>query len=153
MNAAFATHYILRKVDNDHIWSALLQGGTTHYAGAPTVQIGIVNHARAKRLPRTIRVAVAASAPTSALLSRMEELNLLPVHVSASRRLLRASDSIRQQEAKLAQVYGLTESYGPVSRREFVGCGNPKNASATLSRPFFPAPRVSTQILGRAANR
>ncbi|PWN41955.1 acetyl-CoA synthetase-like protein [Ceraceosorus guamensis] len=94
VNAAFAAHYILRKVDNDQIWSALLQGGTTHYAGAPTVQIGIVNHGRAERLPRTIRVAVAASAPTSALLSQMEKLNLLPVH-----------------------VYGLTESYGPVSRR------------------------------------
>ncbi|CAD6982432.1 unnamed protein product, partial [Tilletia controversa] len=94
VNAAVATHYILRKVDNAAIWTALNDGGITHYAGAPTVQIGIVNHATAKRLPNKVRVLVAASAPTAQLLGQMEALNLEPVH-----------------------VYGLTETYGPAVRR------------------------------------
>ncbi|KAL9933409.1 hypothetical protein V8E36_007585 [Tilletia maclaganii] len=94
VNAAVATHYVLRKVDNAAIWTALHHGGITHYAGAPTVQIGIVNHEAAKRLPRTVRVLVAASAPTAQLLGQMEALNLEPVH-----------------------VYGLTETYGPAVRR------------------------------------
>ncbi|CAD7067367.1 unnamed protein product [Tilletia caries] len=76
------------------IWTALNDGGITHYAGAPTVQIGIVNHATAKRLPNKVRVLVAASAPTAQLLGQMEALNLEPVH-----------------------VYGLTETYGPAVRR------------------------------------
>ncbi|KAE8213253.1 hypothetical protein CF327_g3201 [Tilletia walkeri] len=94
VNAAIATHYILRKVDNAAIWTALTDGGITHYAGAPTVQIGIVNHPTAKRLPQKVRVLVAASAPTAQLLGQMEALNLEPVH-----------------------VYGLTETYGPSVRR------------------------------------
>ncbi|CAD6933966.1 unnamed protein product [Tilletia laevis] len=82
------------EVDNAAIWTALNDGGITHYAGAPTVQIGIVNHATAKRLPNKVRVLVAASAPTAQLLGQMEALNLEPVH-----------------------VYGLTETYGPAVRR------------------------------------
>ncbi|CAD6886286.1 unnamed protein product [Tilletia caries] len=89
-----SVYYILRKVDNAAIWTALNDGGITHYAGAPTVQIGIVNHATAKRLPNKVRVLVAASAPTAQLLGQMEALNLEPVH-----------------------VYGLTETYGPAVRR------------------------------------
>ena len=81
VTAAFATAYTMRKVDNDAIWDALLNAGVTHYAGAPTVQIGIVNHPKAKKLPRVVRVAVAASAPTAQLLGMMESLNLVPVHV------------------------------------------------------------------------
>lgn len=94
VNAAFGTHLIIRKVDNDLIWDCLKNRGVTHYSGAPTVQIGIVNHPKATRLPQKVRVAVAASAPTAALLARMESLNLEPVH-----------------------VYGLTETYGPITRR------------------------------------
>ncbi|KAK0524928.1 hypothetical protein OC835_005776 [Tilletia horrida] len=94
VNAAIATHYVLRKVDNAAIWKALTEGGITHYAGAPTVQIGIVNHPAAVKLPHKVRVLVAASAPTAQLLGQMEALNLEPVH-----------------------VYGLTETYGPAVRR------------------------------------
>ncbi|KAK0542650.1 hypothetical protein OC845_006517 [Tilletia horrida] len=86
--------YVLRKVDNAAIWKAFTEAGITHYAGAPTVQIGIVNHPSAKKLPQKVRVLVAASAPTAQLLGQMEALNLEPVH-----------------------VYGLTETYGPSVRR------------------------------------
>lgn len=90
----FATQHVLRKVDPEEIWTALKDHGVTHYCGAPTVQISLVNHPSRIKLPRQVRVAVAASAPTADLLGKMESLNLLPVH-----------------------VYGLTETYGPLTRR------------------------------------
>lgn len=91
---SFATQHVLRKVDPAQIWNALREHGVTHYCGAPTVQISLVNHPSRIKLPRPVRVAVAASAPTADLLGKMESLNLLPVH-----------------------VYGLTETYGPLTRR------------------------------------
>lgn len=90
----FATQHVLRRVDPEQIWQALREHGVTHYCGAPTVQISLVNHPSRVRLPRQVRVAVAASAPTADLLGKMEGLNLIPVH-----------------------VYGLTETYGPLTRR------------------------------------
>lgn len=94
VTAALGTHHLLRRVDYTRIWDALLHHGVSHYAGAPTVQVGIVSHPAAQRVPRTVSVAVAASAPSAPLLAQMERLNLAPVH-----------------------VYGLTESYGPTVRR------------------------------------
>lgn len=94
VTAALGTHYILRRVDNDQIWDALNHGGVTHYCGAPTVQIGLVNHPKAKRLEKGVKVAIAASAPTADLLAKLEALNFTCVH-----------------------VYGQTENYGPFSRR------------------------------------
>lgn len=91
---SFSTQLTLRKVDPARIWKSLREEGVTHYSGAPTVQISLVNHPGASRLPQEVKVAVAASAPTADLLRRMEELHLHPVH-----------------------VYGLTESYGPLVRR------------------------------------
>ncbi|WFD33545.1 cellulase [Malassezia cuniculi] len=94
VTSVMGTHYMLRRVDYSLIWDALISGGVTHYAGAPTVQLGVVHHPKAQRLDRVVRVSVAASAPTATLLEHMEHLNLVPVH-----------------------VYGLTESYGPTVRR------------------------------------
>lgn len=96
VTASLATHHTIRKVDNAVIWDALINHGVTHYCGAPTVQIGLVNHPNAKKLGHKVNVAVAASAPTANLLAKMEGLNLFPVH-----------------------VYGLTETYGPFTRRYF----------------------------------
>lgn len=81
VTATMGTHYLLRNVDYTKIWDALLHGGVTHYSGAPTVQMGVVHAQQARPLPRTVRVSVAASAPTAQLLSRMEALHLQPVHV------------------------------------------------------------------------
>ncbi|PWN31260.1 acetyl-CoA synthetase-like protein [Meira miltonrushii] len=94
VTAALGTHYIIRKVDNDLIWNALRDHGVTHYCAAPTVNIGLVNHPKAQRLPQTVRVAVAASAPTAELLQSLENLNVIPVH-----------------------CYGQTENYGPFVKR------------------------------------
>src|SRR5213595_3205895 len=62
----------------------------THYNGAPTVHIGVVNDARAHTLVRPVTVCVAGAPPSPTLLGRLKELGFRPVH-----------------------VYGLTETYGP----------------------------------------
>lgn len=92
--AAVGTQYVLRRVDNDMIWGALLRDGVTHFCAAPTVLIGLVNHQKAAKLDRAVKVCIAASAPTASLLGRLEELNFASVH-----------------------VWGMTETYGPVSKR------------------------------------
>jgi fatty-acyl-CoA synthase len=90
VTAMGGTHVCLRKVDPEKIWEALDTQGVTHYNGAPTVQIGVVNSPRAHRLARPVTVTVAGAPPSPTLLGKLQELNLRPVH-----------------------VYGLTETYGP----------------------------------------
>lgn len=96
ITAALATNHILRRVDPAQIWDAFHNHGVTHYCGAPTVQISLVNHEMARKVPRTVRAAIAASAPTADLLGKLEQLNIQPVH-----------------------VYGLTETLGPFTKRYF----------------------------------
>lgn len=90
VTAVAGTHYCLRRVDPAQIWELLDTEGITHYNGAPTVHIGIVNHPRAHRLERPVTVCVAGAPPSPTLLARLRALNFRPVH-----------------------VYGLTETYGP----------------------------------------
>jgi fatty-acyl-CoA synthase len=90
VTAMGGTHLCLRRVDPDAIWKLIDGEGVTHYCGAPTVQIGIVNHPGAHKLPQPVTVAVAGAPPSPTLLGKMRELGLRPVH-----------------------VYGLTETYGP----------------------------------------
>ncbi|HET9490575.1 MAG TPA: acyl--CoA ligase family protein [Methylomirabilota bacterium] len=90
VTAVAGTHFCLRRVDAGRVWELLDAEGITHYNGAPTVQIGIVNDPRAHRLARPVTVTVAGAPPSPTLLARLKELNLRPVH-----------------------VYGLTETYGP----------------------------------------
>jgi acyl-CoA synthetase (AMP-forming)/AMP-acid ligase II len=94
VTAALGTHQILRKVDNDQIWDAILNHGVSHYCAAPTVNIGIVNHPEAQKIPRPIRVAIAASAPTADLLAKLEGLGFVNRH-----------------------CWGMTETLGPTSLR------------------------------------
>ncbi|HXG16367.1 MAG TPA: acyl--CoA ligase family protein [Calidithermus sp.] len=90
VTAVAGTHYCLRRVDPEVVWALLDAEGITHYNGAPTVQISIVNHPRAHRLSRPVTVTVAGAPPSPTLLARLKELNFRPIH-----------------------VYGLTETYGP----------------------------------------
>ncbi|HMH49678.1 MAG TPA: acyl--CoA ligase family protein [Candidatus Acidoferrum sp.] len=90
VTAVGGTHVCLRRVEPGAIWDALDRQGVTHYNGAPTVQIGVVNHPKAHRLDRQVTVTVAGAPPSPTLLGKMKDLNLRPVH-----------------------VYGLTETYGP----------------------------------------
>lgn len=90
--AVAATNVCLRKVDPDQIWDLLENEGVTHYNGAPTVQISLVNHPKAKRIDRQVTVTVAGSPPSPTLIGQLRHLNFRPIH-----------------------VYGLTETYGPIS--------------------------------------
>ena len=90
VTAVAGTHVCLRRVEPGRIWDLFEAEGITHYCGAPTVQIGVVNDPKAHRLPRQITVTVAGAPPSPTLLGKLKELNFHPVH-----------------------VYGLTETYGP----------------------------------------
>ena len=93
VTAARGTHYCLRRVSYPDIWRLLTFESITHFNAAPTVCTLLCADPDATRLPRPARVTVAASPPTATLFEAMERLNLRPVH-----------------------VYGLTESYGPITR-------------------------------------
>ncbi|HTO13944.1 MAG TPA: acyl--CoA ligase family protein [Candidatus Binatia bacterium] len=90
VTAMSGTHVCLRRVDPSRIWDLIDAEGITHYCGAPTVQIGIVNDPKAHALARPVTCAVAGAPPSPTLLGRLKELGFRPVH-----------------------VYGLTETYGP----------------------------------------
>ncbi|KAF8832478.1 hypothetical protein HHX47_DHR1001552 [Lentinula edodes] len=65
---AFTTQITMRSVDYPLIWKHFLHSRVTHYCGAPTVQIGIVNDPAAKRPPQQIRAYIAGAAPTAHLI-------------------------------------------------------------------------------------
>jgi fatty-acyl-CoA synthase len=92
VTAVAARHVTMRTVDPALAWELIDGEGVTHYNGAPTVQLMILNHPRAHRLDRPVTAMVAAAPPSPTLFARMSELNLRVVH-----------------------VYGLTETYGPIT--------------------------------------
>jgi fatty-acyl-CoA synthase len=83
-------HVCLRKVDAARIWELLDSEGVTHYNGAPTVQISLLDHERAHPLDREVITTVSGSPPNAELFARLAETGIRPVH-----------------------VYGSTELYGP----------------------------------------
>jgi fatty-acyl-CoA synthase len=98
VTAVAGTHVCLRKVEPGRIWDLFDAEGVTHYSGAPAVHIGVVSSPRAHRLDRQVTAMVAAAPPSPTLLAQMRALNLRPVH-----------------------VYGLTETYGPITVCEWHG--------------------------------
>src|SRR5437764_11051157 len=92
VTAVAARHVALRAVEPELVWQLIDGEGVTHYNGAPTVQLMIINHPGVHRLERPVTAMVAAAPPSPTLLARMAELNLRIVH-----------------------VYGLTETYGPIT--------------------------------------
>jgi fatty-acyl-CoA synthase len=90
--AVGAKHVCLPRIDTKLIWKLLDEEGITQFNAAPTVLIMLANDPAAHRLPRKVRVCAGGAPPSPTLLSRMEELNIDPVH-----------------------LYGLTESYGPAT--------------------------------------
>jgi fatty-acyl-CoA synthase len=87
-----ATSVCLRKFEPARVWQLFDSEGVTHYCGAPTVQLALINAPQAHRLERPVTVLVAAAPPSPTLLSALRERNLHPIH-----------------------VYGLTETYGPIT--------------------------------------
>ena len=92
VTAVAARHVTMRAVDPERVWDLIDSEGVTHYNGAPTVQLMVINHPRAHRLDRPVTAMVAAAPPSPTLLARMSQLNFRIVH-----------------------VYGLTETYGPIT--------------------------------------
>ncbi len=92
VTAVAARHVTMRAVDPEAVWDLIDSEGVTHYNGAPTVQLMVINHPRAHCLARPVTAMVAAAPPSPTLLGRMSELNFRVVH-----------------------VYGLTETYGPIT--------------------------------------
>ncbi|KAK0481876.1 hypothetical protein IW261DRAFT_1472834 [Armillaria novae-zelandiae] len=78
---AFATQITLRTVNYPQIWNHFLNSKVTHYCGAPTVQIGIVNDPSARKLARPISAIIAGAAPTAHLLGALEKIGIKPIHV------------------------------------------------------------------------
>jgi fatty-acyl-CoA synthase len=92
VTAVAARHVTMRAVDPQLVWELIDGEGVTHFNGAPTVQLMIINHPGAHRLERPVTAMVAAAPPSPTLFARMSELNFRVVH-----------------------VYGLTETYGPTT--------------------------------------
>ena len=92
VTAVGGRHVTIRSVDPAVIWDLIDVEGVTNFNGAPTVQLMVLNHAKAHRVERQITVVVAAAPPSPTLFARMDELNFHVVH-----------------------VYGLTETYGPIT--------------------------------------
>jgi acyl-CoA synthetase (AMP-forming)/AMP-acid ligase II len=93
VTAVRGTHFCLRKIDYPLIWKLLKAKNITHFNAAPTVNTLLCGAKEAEKLDRPVRVTVAASPPTAHLFEQMTNLNLMPVH-----------------------VYGLTETYGPITK-------------------------------------
>ncbi len=92
VTAVGGRHVTIRTVDPNSIWDLVDAEGVTNFNGAPTVQLMVINHAKAHRVERQVTVVVAAAPPSPTLFARMDELNFRVVH-----------------------VYGLTETYGPIT--------------------------------------
>ncbi|RMF90654.1 MAG: long-chain-fatty-acid--CoA ligase [Nitrospinota bacterium] len=92
VTAIGGTHVCLRKFDPAAVFALIQQERVTHFCGAPTVLISLVNHPAAQgfRLDYPLRVVTAAAPPSPTILQKMEELG-----------------------AEVTHVYGLTETYGP----------------------------------------
>jgi acyl-CoA synthetase (AMP-forming)/AMP-acid ligase II len=97
VTAVRGTHYCLRKIDYREIWTLLKEESITHFNASPVVNKQLCAHPFAEALPDSVHVAVAGSSPTPRLFESMTKLNLQPVH-----------------------VYGLTETYGPVTKGYFM---------------------------------
>ena len=87
-----ARQVLLRKVDPPLVWRLVGEEGVTHFNGAPTVLIMLINDPSAPqgRLPRTLRIATGGAPPSPTLLAQWERIG-----------------------AEISHIYGLTETYGP----------------------------------------
>ncbi len=92
VTAVSGTHVCLRKPEPDMIWDLIRKESVTHFNGAPTIQVMLVNHPAASKLDHPVTVTIAGAPPSPTLLEKIKALNFMPVH-----------------------VYGLTETYGPIT--------------------------------------
>jgi acyl-CoA synthetase (AMP-forming)/AMP-acid ligase II len=92
VTAAGAKHVCLRKVDPPVVWELLEQEHVTHMCGAPTVLVMLGADPAAQKLAQPVRIATGGAPPPPAVIDRTEALGF-----------------------EITHVYGLTETYGPVT--------------------------------------
>jgi fatty-acyl-CoA synthase len=92
VTAAGATHVCLRRVEAVRIIDAIETGGVTHFCAAPTVLVSVCNAPGVRAFPRPITVTTAGAPPAPITIAQMEALG-----------------------AHIDHVYGLTETYGPIT--------------------------------------
>jgi fatty-acyl-CoA synthase len=92
VTAAAGTHVCLRGVDPPLVWELLERERVTHMCGAPTVLVMLGADPAARTLGQPVRFATGGAPPPPAVIDRSQALGFDIVH-----------------------VYGLTETYGPVT--------------------------------------
>ncbi len=92
VTGAGGTHVCLRRVEPPLVWQLVREEGVTHFNGAPTVLIMLINDPNAPtgRIEQTIRIATGGAPPSPTLLGQWEAIGAVITH-----------------------LYGLTETYGP----------------------------------------
>ena len=92
VTAVGGAHVCLRKADPENIWNLILQERISHFCGAPTILVSMLNHpeARGVDLGGKVRVVTAGAPPSPTLLGQVETVGIEVIH-----------------------QYGLTETYGP----------------------------------------
>ena len=92
VTAAGATHVCLRRVDPKKILALIDAEKVTHACGAPTVWTMLANDPDAKPFSHRIHITTAGAPPSPTIIKQMESLG-----------------------ATMTHVYGLTETYGPIT--------------------------------------
>jgi fatty-acyl-CoA synthase len=92
VTGAGGRHACLRRLEPPLVWKLVQEEGVTHFNGAPTVLIMLINDASApkQKLEQTVRIATGGAPPSPTLLGQWEEIGAVITH-----------------------LYGLTETYGP----------------------------------------
>ena len=92
LTAIGGTHVCLREVRGDTIWAQLREHDVTHLNAAPTVVSTILNAPEAGPLARPVLITTAGAPPSPTTIAHAEQMGFRIVH-----------------------VYGLTETYGPIT--------------------------------------
>ena len=96
ITAIGATHVCLREVRGSAIWAQIREHGVTHLNAAPTVVTTILDATEAAQLTQPVLITTAGAPPSPTTIAQMERMGFTIVH-----------------------VYGLTETYGPISFCQF----------------------------------
>ncbi|HXQ22522.1 MAG TPA: acyl--CoA ligase family protein [Candidatus Acidoferrales bacterium] len=113
VTGAGGTHLLLRRIDPPAVWQLIRREGVTHFNGAPTVLIMLINDpaAPAEPLRRPLRIATGGAPPSPTLLAQWERVG-----------------------AEITHLYGLTETYGPHTYCDWQPEWNALNADERAQR-------------------
>lgn len=94
ITAVGGTHICLRAVDAEEIYKLIEEENITHFCAAPIVLTTLANYpgAASYKFPRKIQIMTAGAPPSPTII-----------------------ESIEGMGAEIVHVYGLTETYGPIS--------------------------------------